>query len=153
MELIGEQRKPRFSQVARALLLRCLPPGQKKQREEYMEAHLELCPHSLPQRYSYHLFFPGSFRKLWPILHTGVVKADERKQEPPCTWGWPLLISTWAFFCNWEDVYPIQANSSSLESRYWVCRKVMLMEYLRVQDLEPQTLERSWVQWLLQELF
>ena len=44
MELIGEQRKPRFSQVARALLLRDLPPGQKKAERRIHRSPSELLP-------------------------------------------------------------------------------------------------------------
>lgn len=127
----GEQRKPRFSQrVPEALLLRCLPPGQKKQKEEYTEAHLNFCPTLPAPRYSYHLFFPGSFRKLW-TPYTGREEAwwgESRNLPVPEGALWVSYFLTWAFFCNYVDVYPHQANSSSLESRYWVYRKVMLME-------------------------
>lgn len=76
MELIGQQKKPRFSQVARALLLRDLPPGQKKAERRIHGSPSELLP-TLPAPKIFLL--PLLSRKLQrvadSILHTGKEEA------------------------------------------------------------------------------
>lgn len=71
MELLGEQRKPRFSQVARALLLRYPPQGQIKAGRRVQGSPFELLP-TLPAPKIFPL--PLHSRKLQevvgPILHT-----------------------------------------------------------------------------------
>ena len=103
MELIGEQRKPRFSQVARVLLLRCLPPGQKKAERRIHGSPSELLP-TLPAP---KIFLSPSFQEASEScgLHTthwqGRSLARESRNLPvPEGALWVSYFLTWAFFCN-----------------------------------------------------
>lgn len=104
MELTGEQRKPRFSQAARALLLRYLPPGQKKAERRIHGSPSELLPtFPAPKILLLPFFFQEALESCG--LHTKYwqgrsLMRESRNLPVPKGALWVSYFLTWAFFCN-----------------------------------------------------